>query len=160
MFFFILFQYQTSPLIHLASWMSFGIIVTHLACKAHRFDCSSKPIRKVSPASCRAITAVDCNHKSSLIPCMISLMDFWNGNLQTSNSVPLWYFLISFNAFLSSPHSLYFFLFHLICLLFPSPSLLLHFLPLYFLCPPPILLPNLLSLCARWCFFHFACHFW
>ena len=64
-----------------------------------RLDCSNKPIRKVSPASCKAIITVDCNHKSSLIFWIISLTTLWKGNLRISNSILLWYFLISHNAF-------------------------------------------------------------
>ena len=79
--------------------MSFGIIITHLVCKSLRLDCSIKPVRKVSPASLRAIIAIDCNCKSSLIPCIISLTTLCNGNLWISNLVLLWYFQISFNTF-------------------------------------------------------------
>ena len=38
----------------------------------HRFDCSNRSTRNVSPASCKAIITVDCKCRSALIPCMIS----------------------------------------------------------------------------------------
>ena len=59
------FSYQTSPLICLASWMSFGIMVTLLACNTQRLHCSSKPTRNISPASYNANIAVDFNLRSS-----------------------------------------------------------------------------------------------
>ena len=46
-----------SPRILLASWMSFGMIVTCLACMAQRLVSSNSPTKYASAASCRAIIA-------------------------------------------------------------------------------------------------------
>ena len=132
--------------------MSFGIIVMHFACSAHRFDCSSRPIRKVSPVSCRAITAVDCSHKSSLTLCMISLTTLWKGNLWINNSVPLCYFQISLNAF---KPLLFLFIFSPSVLSFPPFTFFSSFFPVIFLA---LLFPPTFSLCTSGCLFHFSCH--
>ena len=87
-----------SPLIRLASWTFFSMMVTLFACNAQRLDCSSKPTRNVSPASCNANIAVDCNLRSSCTFWMISFTTLWKGNLLINISVLLWYFLISFRA--------------------------------------------------------------
>ena len=46
-----------SPRIRLASWISFGIMVTRLAWMAQRLVSSNSPTRYASEASCRASTA-------------------------------------------------------------------------------------------------------
>ena len=51
--------YARSPRIRLASWMSFGMMVTRLAWMAQRLVSSNSPTRYASEASCRASTA-DC----------------------------------------------------------------------------------------------------
>ena len=43
--------YARSPRIRLASWMSFGMMVTRLAWMAHRLASSSNPTRYASVAS-------------------------------------------------------------------------------------------------------------
>ena len=43
--------YARSPRIRLASWISFGMMVTHLAWIAHRLESSSKLTRYASVAS-------------------------------------------------------------------------------------------------------------
>ena len=83
----------------LANCMSFGMIVMH-ALHAVCTDSivPERPTKKVSPASCRAIIAVDCRQRSAFNPCTISFTTHWNGSLLISNSVPLWYFFISLRA--------------------------------------------------------------
>ena len=66
-FFFVVGLYARSPQIRLASWMSFGMMVTHLAWMAHRLASSSNPTRYASVASWRHSIAADWNRKSVLI---------------------------------------------------------------------------------------------
>ena len=90
--------HDLSPLILLASCMSFGIMVTLLACMAHRLVSSKRPIRYASDASWRAMTAEDWNLRSFLYSDAISLTTLWKGNFLISKSVLFWYFLISLRA--------------------------------------------------------------
>ena len=55
------FFYTLSPQIHLASWMSLGILVTLLAWIVHRFVSLNRPTKYASAASCRHIMAADWN---------------------------------------------------------------------------------------------------
>ena len=50
-----------SPRILLASWMSLGMMVTHLAWIAQRLVSSNNPTKYASEASCSALTARDWN---------------------------------------------------------------------------------------------------
>ncbi len=87
-----------SPLILLASCMSLGIMVTLLACMAHRLVSSNSPTMYASAASCRASTAWLWNLRSLLYSCAISLTNLWNGSFLISSSVDFWNFLISLSA--------------------------------------------------------------
>ena len=90
--------YARSPLILLANWTSFGMMVTLLAWIAHKLVSSNKPTKYASDASCKAKTAEDWNRKSVLKSWAISLTNLWNGNFLMSNSVDFWYLRISLNA--------------------------------------------------------------
>ena len=68
------FVIHASHRIRLASCMSFGIIVTRLACIAHRFVSSKRLTRKISAASCKAMTADDWKRRSVLWSWAISLI--------------------------------------------------------------------------------------
>ena len=93
-----LITYARSPLILLANWTSFGMMVTLLAWIAHKLVSSNKPTKYASDASCNAKTAEDWNRKSVLKSWAISLTKRWNGNFRMSNSVDFWYLRISLNA--------------------------------------------------------------
>ena len=131
-----------SPLIHFASCISLGMIVTCFVHITHKFDCSKSPTRKASPASCKAIIGILWNCKSTLIPCEISLTALWNGNFLIKVLVLDWYFLISLRASTPYKHSWLqpslssCFSHHL---LFPSP-VPYH---LFLICPLCCLLPHL-----------------
>ena len=58
--------YALSPLILRANCISLGMIVTRLACIAHKLVSSNKPTRYASLASCNANIAVLWNRKSFL----------------------------------------------------------------------------------------------
>ena len=88
--------------------MSFGMIITHLVCIAHKFTRSRRSTRKASPASCSARTAALWNLNPSLICCVISLTNRWNGSLLISRSGPFQYFCISLRACI--PHCTFLFL--------------------------------------------------
>ena len=49
--------YACSPRIRLASWMSFGMMVTLLAWMAQRLESSNSPTKYASAASCSALIA-------------------------------------------------------------------------------------------------------
>ena len=54
-----------APLILLASWTSFCMMVTRLAWMAHRFVSSNRWTMKASQLSCRAWMACDCQRNDS-----------------------------------------------------------------------------------------------
>ena len=58
--------YVCSPQIRLASMMSFGMMVTHLAWMAHRLASSNNLTRYASAASWRHSITADWNHRSVL----------------------------------------------------------------------------------------------
>lgn len=58
--------YARSPRIRLASWMSFGMMVTRLAWMAHRLVSSNRPTRYASLASCSAPMAALWKRRSVL----------------------------------------------------------------------------------------------
>ena len=93
--------YTLSPWTLCTNWISFGIMVTHLACMAHKFVSSNSKIRYASAASCNAVTAAG-NILSSCPPChrscTNSLTRRSNGALLISSSVDHWYLLISHSA--------------------------------------------------------------
>ena len=66
--------------------MSFSIIVTLLACMAHKFVSSNSLTRKASAASCRANTVASVKCISLLMSCNISLTSWRNGSFQISFS--------------------------------------------------------------------------
>ncbi|BBN03625.1 hypothetical protein MPTK1_2g24960 [Marchantia polymorpha subsp. ruderalis] len=70
----------------LASWMSFGTMVTRFAWIAHRLVSSNTK------------SALLWNRKSLLKSCAISLTSLWKGSFRINNSVDFWYFLISRSA--------------------------------------------------------------
>ena len=82
--------YARSPRIRLASWMSFGMMVTRLAWMAHRLASSNNPTRYASVASWRHSTAADWNRRSVLISWAISLTTLWKGNFRMSSAVLPW----------------------------------------------------------------------
>ena len=83
---------------HLTSWKSFGMIVILFACIVQRLDCSNRPTKNVSPASCNANVAIDCNLRSSQTFWTISFTTLWKGNLLISISILFANFFISFSA--------------------------------------------------------------
>jgi hypothetical protein len=84
-----------SPRMCCASWMSFGMIVTHFAWIAHSLLSSKRQTRYASEASWRARTAVLCIHKSDLKSVAISLTRRWKGAFLIKRSVFFWYLRIS-----------------------------------------------------------------
>ena len=61
-------QQLRSPLMCLANWMSFGMMVTLLAWMAHMLVSSKRPTRYASDASCKDMTALDWKRRSVLKP--------------------------------------------------------------------------------------------
>ena len=94
-------SYDLSPWILLTNCTSFGIIVTHLVCMAHKFVSLNNKTRYASAASCNAVTTMG-DTLNSIPPCRmsctISLTKQSNGALLISSSVVLWYLLMSHNA--------------------------------------------------------------
>ena len=90
--------YVHSPRIHLASRMSFGMMVTRLAWMAHRLASSNSPTRYASAASWRHSIAADWNRRSVLKSWAISLTNLWKGNFRMSSAVDLWKWRMSFRA--------------------------------------------------------------
>jgi hypothetical protein len=80
----------------LASWMSFGMIVTLLAWIAHKFASSNKRTKKASVASWTARIALPC-HRNGPFENMsdVSFTKRAKGNFRISKSVLFWYLLIS-----------------------------------------------------------------
>lgn len=79
-----------TPLILLANCMSFCIIVTRLACIAHRFVSSNRCTRNASAASCNAMIACDCQRGISPVVDILSATsrtNLENGNLSSRRSV-------------------------------------------------------------------------
>ena len=98
---FVALLYALSPWILLANCISFCIMVTHLACMAHKFVSSNNKTRYPSVASCNAVTAMGDTLNSIPLCCMSctnSLTKRSNGALLISSSVDLWYLLMSHNA--------------------------------------------------------------
>ena len=93
--------YVLSPWILCANWISFSIMVTCLACMAHKFVSSNNKTRYASAASCNAVTAAGNTLNTSPLCCMsctISPTKWSKGALLISSSVVLWYLLMSHNA--------------------------------------------------------------
>ena len=87
------------PRILRANCISFGIIVTRLACMAHKLVSSKRPIRCASAASCKARIADACQlYVCRARPCWISLTNRANGSRRMSKSVLFWYCRISRSA--------------------------------------------------------------
>ena len=78
--------YARSPQIRLASWMSFGMMVTRLAWMAHRLASSNSLTRYASAASWRHRIATDWNRRSVLKSWAISLTNLWKGNFRMSSA--------------------------------------------------------------------------
>ena len=90
-----------SPRILHDNWISFGIMVTHLACMVHKLVSSNNKMRYASATSCNAVIAAGnilntCppHHRS----CTNSLTRQSNGALLIRSSVDCWYLLISCSA--------------------------------------------------------------
>ena len=82
--------YALSPRIRLASWMSFGMMVTLFAWIAHKFVSSNNLMRYASTASCKAPMAECWNRRSCLKSCAISLTSLANGAFLMSRLVLFW----------------------------------------------------------------------
>ena len=98
MLLFVALLYNLSPWILLTNCTSFSIMVTHLACMAHKFVSSNNRTRYTSAASCNALTTAGDTLNISppcCISCTISLTKWSKGALLISSSVVLWHFLIS-----------------------------------------------------------------
>ena len=76
-----------SPRILLASWMSLGKMVTHLAWMAQRLVSSNNPTRYVLAASWSASSAEDWNCISCATSIAISRTNLWNGSFLMRNPV-------------------------------------------------------------------------
>ena len=87
-----------SPQILHANWISFGIMVTCLACMLHKMVSSNKKMRYASATSCNAVIAAG-DILNSCPPhcrsCTNSLERQSNGALLIRSSVDHWYLLIS-----------------------------------------------------------------
>ena len=91
-------SYDRSPQIHLASWISFGMIVMCLAWMAHKLVSSNKLTRYASAASCSARIAPLAKFSLPFMSWAISHTRFWKGSLLISNSVDFWNWQISRRA--------------------------------------------------------------
>ena len=126
--------YTLSPWILCTNWISFGIMVTHLACMAHKFVSLNSKTRYASVASCNAITSGGDTLNSSPPchrSCTNSLTRQSNGALLISSSVDHWYLLMSRSATVPGLYLLGFLasvLSSLPPLLLPLLPFLLHFL--------------------------------
>ena len=78
------------PRIHLASWISFGMIMIHLAWMAHKLVSSNRPTRYASAASCSAKIAPLAKFNRPLKSWAISRTSLWKGNLLIKSSVNFW----------------------------------------------------------------------
>ena len=82
--------YARSPQIRLASSISFGMMVTHLAWMAHRLASSNSLTRYASAASWRHSIAADWNRRSVLKSWAISLTSLWKGSFRMTSAVLPW----------------------------------------------------------------------
>ena len=98
MFVFVVGLYARSPRIHLASRMSFGIMVTRLAWMAHRLASSNSLTRYASTTSWRHNIAADWNRRSVLKSWAISLTNLWKGSFRMSSAEVFWKWRMSFRA--------------------------------------------------------------
>ena len=78
------------PRIRLASWRSFGVMVTLLACIAHKFMSSNSPTKYASAASWRHNMAADWKRRSVLKSCAISLTNLWNSSFLIRSADDFW----------------------------------------------------------------------
>ena len=76
-----------SPRILLASWMSLGKMVTHLAWMAQRLVSLNNPMRYALAASWSASSTEDWNHISCATSIVISQTNLWNGSFLMRNPV-------------------------------------------------------------------------
>lgn len=100
-----------TPRILLASWMSFCMIVTLLACMAQRFVSSNRCIKNASAASCNARIACDCHLMPSSRGRTVSAISRTSrakGSFRSKRSVLFWYFLISLKATVPGLYLLFF----------------------------------------------------
>ena len=92
-------SYRCSPRMRRANWTSLGIIVTLLACMAHKLASSKRDTKNTSAASCRHIMALPWKCMS-VFPTSwaISRTSHENGSFQIRSSVLFWYCQISQRA--------------------------------------------------------------
>ena len=93
--------YVLSPQILLANCISFGSMVTRLACITHKLVSLNNSTRYTSTASCNAVTtAGDTLNTIPLcsMSCTISHPKHLKGALLIKSSVDFWYLLISLSA--------------------------------------------------------------
>ena len=95
---FVVGPYARSPWIRLASRMSFGMMVTHLAWMAHRLVSSNSLTRYASAASWRHSIAADWNNRSVLKSWAISVTNLWKGNFRMSSAEVFWKWRMSCRA--------------------------------------------------------------
>ena len=82
-----------------ANWTSLGIIVTLLACMAHRLVSSKRDTKNASAASCRHMMALPWKHMSVLpTSWAISRTSPEKGSFRIRSSVLFWYRQISWRA--------------------------------------------------------------
>ena len=98
MFVFVVGLYACSPRIHLASSMSFGMMVTCLAWMAHRLASLNSLTRYASAASWRQNIAADWNRRSVLKSWAISLTNLWKGSFWMSSAEVFWKWRMSCRA--------------------------------------------------------------
>ena len=79
-----------SPWILLASWMSFGMMVTHLAWMAQRLVSLNSLTRYASAASWSTSSTEDLNRISCVTSIVISLTNLWNGSFRIRNPMNFW----------------------------------------------------------------------
>ena len=95
---FVVLPQALSPQILHANWISFGIMVTHLACMVHKLVSSNNKMRYASATSCNAVIAAG-DILNTCLPCRRSCTNSLtrqsSGALLIRSSVDCWYLLIS-----------------------------------------------------------------
>ena len=91
-----------SPQILIANLISWGRMVTHLACIVHRFMSLGRHIIYTSVASCNASTAATCMKWSPWSCSIISFTSHRKGIFGIKSSMDFWNFLIFCSAMVPS----------------------------------------------------------
>ena len=94
----IIIYFKVFPWILLASCISFGKLVTCLACITHRLVSSNRQIKYDSATSCMARTALACMQCQACSLCSISLTNRKNDIFRMRSLVVFWNLLISLRA--------------------------------------------------------------